>query len=298
MIDGSPDTPFSAMPDRPKLRLPLGEKVIVWTIVNVENWALDRAMPRKVLPPPMGDAAEIDRANWSWHEYGLRVGFWRMLDLFKRFDVPVTLAINGSACEQYPRIVEAAIDADWEFMGHGYEQRPMQQLEDEAAAIGKTIDIIRAATGRAPRGWESPGLTGTVDTLELLAAAGIEYVSDLVFDEQPCQVMTRNGPLISLPYTVELNDVVLHAVQSQPSPEIWRRGLRQFRQLGKEGADSVRVMSISLHPYLTGVPHRFEFLERLYKTLAASNDAVFMSGGSIVDWYRTAGEGSNIFPNR
>jgi peptidoglycan/xylan/chitin deacetylase (PgdA/CDA1 family) len=280
-----PNIPFSAMPDRRPLRLPGGQRVIVWTIVNVEYWSLERPMPRQVLPPPMGGSVKLDRANWSWHEYGLRVGFWRMLDLFAHLGVPVTLAINGSACIEYPRVARAAVDAGWEFMGHGLDQVSMQAVENETESIRQAIAILRETSGQRVRGWESPGLTGTADTLDLLAAAGIEYVSDLVLDEQPCDLTTKNGRMTALPYTVELNDVVLHAVEKHASDELLQRGVRQLNRLIKEGEGGVRVMSVSLHPYLIGAPHRFDFLETLYEGIAKNSAVQMMTGAQIVDWF-------------
>jgi len=281
-----PAVQFSAMPDRAPLRLASGERVILWTIVNVEHWSLTRPMPRQVLPPPMGGVPAVDRANWSWHEYGLRVGFWRMLDLFGRLGIPVTLALNGSACTQYARVTRAAVDAGWELMGHGFDQMPMQQVKDEADSIRRTLMALEDASGQRVRGWESPGLTGTERTLDLLAAAGVEYVSDLVLDEQPCLLSTQAGTMTALPYTVELNDVVLHAVEKQPSDELNRRAFAQLRQLSAEAVNGVRVMSISLHPYLSGVPHRFGYLQSLYEALAADPAVKPMTGSEILDWYR------------
>jgi peptidoglycan/xylan/chitin deacetylase (PgdA/CDA1 family) len=89
-----------------------------------------------------------------------------------------TLALNGSVCHQYPRVCQAAHAAGWEFMGHGFVQMPMHSLEDQRGAIRRTVEAITAFTGRKPRGWESPGLTETLDTADLLAAEGIEYVAD------------------------------------------------------------------------------------------------------------------------
>ena len=88
--------PYSAIIDRPPLVLPNGARMVVWIIVNVEEWDIERAMPRTVLTPPMGQPLQPDLPNWAWHEYGMRVGFWRLLDCLKRFDTAVTLAINGS----------------------------------------------------------------------------------------------------------------------------------------------------------------------------------------------------------
>ena len=197
-----------------------------------------------------------------------------------------TFAVNGSACTTYPEVCQAALAAAWEFMGHGFVQKPMHRVEDQAAAIAATVDAIRTLTGAPPRGWESPGLTETDTTLDLLAAAGIEYVADWVLDDQPLTLRTRSGPIVSVPYTVEINDVVISAVQHCPSDEIFRRGRDQFDRLYQEGAGSARVTAISIHPYLTGVPHRIKYLEMLYDHILGHEGVLLWTGGEILDWYR------------
>jgi allantoinase len=272
---------------RPKLELPGGARVAVWTIVNVENWSPTGAMPRTVVPPPMGQTLLPDIPNWAWHEYGMRVGFWRFLDALSSRGLRATLAVNGSACRVYEKACQAALKAGWEFMGHGFVQRPMHLVEDQRAAIADTIAAIRDFTGKAPRGWESPGLTETDETLDLLAEAGIEYVADWVLDDQPVRLKTRAGSVVSVPYTVEINDVVMSALQHAPSDEIFRRGRDQFDRLYSEGAAIPRIMAISIHPYLTGVPHRIGYLEKLYDHILAHKDVVMWTGEEILDWYLT-----------
>jgi len=173
-------------------------------------------------------------------------------------------------------------------MGHGFVQRPMHNVDDQLASIRDTIGMISDFTGRAPRGWESPGLTETLDTLDHLAAAGIEYVCNWPFDDLPVEMQTKSGPIVSLPYPVEVNDVVMSAVQQQPSDEILRRGRDTFDRLYKEGASIPRIMAISIHPYLTGVPHRIRYLEALLDHVVAQPDVVLMTGEEILDWYRAA----------
>ncbi|WP_407156171.1 polysaccharide deacetylase family protein [Bradyrhizobium sp. STM 3557] len=276
---------------RPLLRLPKHARVAVWTIVNVENWSPTAAMPRTVLPPPMGLPLLPDIPNWAWHEYGIRVGFWRFLETLSSRKLKATFAINGSVCSLYPEVCEAAREAEWDFMGHGFVQKPMHKVEDQRAAITDTIKAITAFTGKPPRGWESPGLTETDETLDLLAEAGIEYVADWVIDDQPVPLKTRAGTIVSVPYTVEINDVVISAVQQQPSDEIYRRGRDQFDRLYLEGAKAPRVMAISIHPYLTGVPHRIKYLEMLYDYILGHDDVVMWTGAEILDWYRSQVEG-------
>jgi peptidoglycan/xylan/chitin deacetylase (PgdA/CDA1 family) len=277
---------YQPIHQRPPLRLPGGARVAVWTIVNIENWRLSGAMPRTVLPPPMGQPMLPDLPNWAWHEYGMRVGFWRFVDALSSRGLRATLALNGSCCELYPQACQAALDAGWDFMGHGFEQQPMHRTDDQKAAIAATVSAIKAFTGKPPRGWESPGLTETDETLDLLAEAGIEYVADWVLDDQPVSLRTRAGNIVSVPYTVEINDVVMTAVQGMPSDEILRRGRDQFDRLYMEGAEIPRVMAISIHPYLTGVPHRIKYLEALYDYILGHAGVVMWTGAEILDWYK------------
>ncbi len=277
--------PYQPIHLRPILRLPQDARVAVWTIVNVENWSPAAPMPRAVLPPPMGERLLPDVPNWAWHEYGMRTGFWRFLETLSARGLKATLAVNGSALSLYPEAMAAARDAEWEFIGHGLIQGPMHKVEDQAAAIAQTLAAISNFTGRRPRGWESPGLTETAETADLLAEAGVEYVADWVLDDQPVPVLTRTGRLTSIPYTVEINDVVITAVQMQPSEEILRRGRDQFDRLYDEGCKSARVMAISIHPYLTGVPHRIRYLEALYDHILGHAGVVMWTGAEILDWY-------------
>lgn len=277
--------PFSAIIDRLPLRLPAGTRLVVWVIVNVENWDIRRPMPRAVLPPPMGNPLLPDLPNWAWHEYGMRVGFWRFLKCLADRRIVPTLAINGSVIEHYPRIAEAAREAKWEFMGHGYLQGPMHNLEDQRSSIRRTIDTIARFVGAPPRGWESPGLTETLDTVDILAEEGIAYVADWVLDDQPCRIETAAGPVVSVPYTVELNDVAMMAVSQHASDEWLKRGLRHLDRLHAESAEITRIMSISIHPYLTGVPHRIGYLEELLDSIREREGVAFWTGEQILDWY-------------
>ncbi|HEU5175957.1 MAG TPA: polysaccharide deacetylase family protein, partial [Burkholderiales bacterium] len=270
--------PYSAIVDRPPLKLPGGARLAVWTIVNVEEWSIERNMPRTVLPPPYGQPLMPDLPNWAWHEYGMRVGFWRFLEVLNRFGLKATLAINGSVCKSYPRVAEAGLKAGWEFMGHGYIQRPMHHVEDQRKAIQDTVKAIQAFTGKKPRGWESPGLTETFDTIDWLAEAGIEYVADWVLDDQPCLIQTAHGPVVSVPYTVEMNDIAMMVLQNHPSREWLQRGIEQFDRLYGEGEHSARVMAISVHPYITGVPHRIGYLEKLLEHIRGHEGALLWTG--------------------
>ncbi|MGY2051994.1 polysaccharide deacetylase family protein [Methylobacterium sp. JK268] len=286
---------YRAAVDRPRLSLPGGKRVAIWPVVNVEHWLIDNPMPRQVLVAPTGAVLLPDIPNWAWHEYGMRVGFWRFLDAFGRRGIRPTLSINGSVCAAYPRVAGAARDAGWEFMGHGFHQVPTHRVEDEAAMIARTVETIRRFTGDSPVGWLGPGLTETLDTPDHLAAAGIRYVGDWPMDDRPCRLATRHGPLVTLPYSVELNDIPVLAIQHQPAEEFLARALAQVERLAAEAASDgplggAKVMGFAIHPYLTGVPHRIGVVERLLDALAERSDVLFWQGRDILDWYLGTGD--------
>ncbi|HEY9211831.1 MAG TPA: polysaccharide deacetylase family protein [Ancylobacter sp.] len=279
--------PYQAFVDRPRLHLPNEARVAVWVIVNVEEWSIERTMPRSVLPAPMGQPLMPDLPNWAWHEYGMRVGFWRMLAALEKRGIRATFAVNGNVCTSYERVARGARDAGWEFMGHGFNQRPMHHLEDQRKAIFDTVEAIRSFTGKPPPGWESPGLTENDDTLDLLREAGIGYVANWVIDDLPLELATKHGSILSVPYTVETNDIVVHAVQHLPSDAFQKRCIDQFDRLWLEGEQNAKVMAISTHPYLTGVPHRIRYFEELLDYVLAREQTAIMTGEEIAAWYRT-----------
>ena len=278
--------PFSAITDRPALKLPDNGRMLVWIIVNVEHWSIERAMPRTVLSPPMGQPLLPDLPNWAWHEYGMRVGFWRIYEALNRRGIVPTMATNGIVCESYPSVVEAALKKDWEIMGHGFMQGPMHKLENQQEAIQATVDAIKRFSGKAPVGWESPGLTENDQTLDCLSQSGIEYVADWVLDDQPVWLKAQPKPVLSVPYTVELNDIPMMLLQQNRSEEMLLRGIDQFEQLWKESEQIPRVMAISVHPYVTGVAHRIGYFEKLLDHVQSRAGVVIRTGEQISSWYR------------
>jgi len=239
-----------------------------------------------VLPPPMGGTLLPDLPNWAWQEYGMRVGFWRLLEALSSRDIRATLSINGSVCDVYPRLATAAHEAGWEFMAHSQVQRPMHLVEDQRAAIRESVESIMRITGTHPRGWLGPGLTETFDTPDHLAAEGFEYIADWVLDDQPQEIRTTHGPLVTLPYSVELNDIPMMMVQHHSARELFDRSMAQFDRLYAEGQQSARIMGIAVHPYITGVPHRIGYFEQLLDAIRQQPGVLFWTGDQILDWYR------------
>ena len=280
---------YSPITQRKPLKLPGKARMVVWTVVNVEAWDATQPMPRTVLTPPAGGSPIPDIPNWCWHEYGNRVGFWRLLKVFDDFKVPGVMNINGVALAEYPEIVKAAVERKWEFVGHGLTQRNLQKVENEREDIRKTAENIAKHSGQRPRGWLGPGLTETWETPDFLSQEGYEYVADWVLDDQPVWLKTRGKPIVSLPYTQECNDVAMMLIQHHKASEYSDRALDQFEQIYADAASSARVMALVVHPYIMGAPHRLKYFRRVLEVISAKSDVKFWTGAQIADWYRAAG---------
>ena len=277
---------YSAIVDRPPLRLPGGARIVLWSIVNLEVWDIGRPMARQVLPAPTGQVLLPDVANWSWHEYGMRVGVWRFFKLYERLGIRPTLSINARVVEDYARVAEQAKAAGWEFMGHSWEQGPIHKEPDQRAMIHRSMDRLEAFTGKRPVGWLGPGLTQTLETPDLLAEAGVQYIGDWVYDDEPTTLATAHGPLVTLPYTVELNDIPMMLVQHHESDYLLKRAIDQFDRLYEEGAERAKIMSIAIHPYISGQPHRIKYLEQFYDYVAGHTGVLHWNGEQLLEWYR------------
>ena len=283
----NPRAEYSPIFHRKQLRGPDNARIIVWPVINVEEWDLNAPMARTVLPNPQGVSLIPDIPNFGWFDYGLRVGFWRLKRVLDSHGVRATVSLNASVCLSYPQLVQECLESGWEMLGHGFIQRVINNEPDEREVIRRTISTIREFTGTAPRGWMGPGLAETFDTPDILAEESIEYLADWCNDDQPYAMKVKSGRLIAVPYTVELNDIPIYLIQHHRSPEIFSRARDQFDTLYREGAESVRVMAISTHPYITGVPHRIKYYDRIFEYIRQFEGVVFMTGSEILDWYNS-----------
>ncbi len=284
----NPRIPYEMASERPTLTPPDGKPLMVHLVVNVENWLFDNAMPRKILTAPHGLEQVPDIPNYSWAEYGMRSGMPRLLTCFAERGLPASVSLNAGVIDAYPALAAAMHDAGWEFIGHGVHQKSIQGEADEAALIEQALSMIEDFTGARPPGWLGPGLKETMDTPDILKSLGIEYVFDWVLDDLPCWMTTRHGPLLSMPYTLELNDSVIYAVEKHSSPEMHNRLVDTLGLFDRELKTQPRVLTLALHPHLIAVPHRFVYLERMLDLLQDRSDTKFMTGRTIADWYKAA----------
>ena len=172
-------------------------------------------------------------------------------------------------------------------MGHAYEQGPVHKEADQAGMIKRTMDIMTKFTGKKPVGWLGPGLTQTLDTPDLLAAAGVEYIGDWVYDDEPTVIRTTKGPLVTLPYTVELNDIPMMLIQHHESDYLLKRTIDQFDRLYAESAKRAKICTLAIHPYISGQPHRIKYLEQIYDYVNKHEGVLHWNGEQILDWYRS-----------
>ena len=277
--------PYSAIDERKPLKLPGGARMIIWPVLALEVWDITRPMARMVIPPPQGIPMIPDAPNWSWHEYGMRVGFWRVKRMLDELGVRPTVTLNARTCLEYPRVAKACLDNGWELNAHAYEQIPMHKLEDEKASIRKTMKVITSFSGRAPRGWFGPGLTQTYDTIDYLAEAGIEYIGDWVLDDQPVWVTTASKPIVALPYNYEIHDIVLMAIQNHCSEVFLQRALDYFETIYAESHETTKVMAVAMHPYLSGAAHRIKYVRETFEHILSQPDVVCWDGEQILDWF-------------
>jgi allantoinase len=273
--------------DRPALAWPDGARVAFWVAPNIEfyEWDPPAAATRKPWP-----RVQPDVLAYSHRDYGNRVGVWRMIDVMDRYGVRGSISLNVAVCDHHPEIIAACLDRDWEFFSHGiYNTRYTYGMSEaqERAMIADAIETVRKHTGKPLAGWLSPALSNTERTLDLLAEHGIRYTCDLFHDDQPFPVKVARGRLISVPYSLEMNDFVVYQMYLASPREYGAMIKAQFDQLYREGAQSGRVMCVPLHPYLVAQPHRLEpFADAL--AYITSHDKVWVTtGAEIADWYYT-----------
>jgi allantoinase len=278
---------YSAIAKRPRWELPNGARIAVWIVPNIEHFHYDK--PAMSLTP-MTAGLRPDVLNYAWRDYGVRVGIWRMMEIFERQGFVATAALNSEVCLHYPAIIEEGNRLGWEWMAHGENNSSLftgMQEDAERPIIRGVLDTIAKSTGKKPRGWLGPALTETDNTLDLLAEAGIEYVADWCNDEQPYAMTTRNGPLVAIPYTLEIGDIPAFLQHGSSGEAFYRMIVDQFDTMYEEGKRQPRVFALALHPFLVGHPFRAHHLERALAHIRQHDGVWITTGSAIADWYKS-----------
>lgn len=281
----NPRVPYRFSNEGPPLKAPAEGAIIVHLVVNVEHWQFDAPMPRTIITPPHGKETVPDVPNFSWVDYGMRAGLPRIIEAIHTRGLPASTSFNAGVISAYPRAAEAMHEAGWEFIGHGMHQKTLNQASAEEEVIASSLEMIEKFTGTRPKGWLSPGLRESHSTPEILVGQGVKYVFDWVIDDIPHWMHTQKGPLLSLPYNLEVNDSIIYAVEKHSSEEMFLRLKNTLELFQRESVKYPRVLSLGLHPHLIGVPHRFNSFERMLELLLKTPGVCFMKGQQIFDWY-------------
>ncbi|MEM7570687.1 MAG: polysaccharide deacetylase family protein [Pseudomonadota bacterium] len=271
--------------DRPKITWPGGAKVAFWVAPNLEYYELDPpANPsRKSWPKPHPDVV-----GYGHRDYANRVGHWRMMDVMDKYNVRGSVSLSVALCQHIPEVVQSGVERNWEFFSHGiYNTRYSYGMDEaqERAIIEDSIKTVQDATGQRIKGWLAPALTHTERTMDLLAEYEFDYTCDLFQDDQPQPVKVKSGRLISMPYSLEINDHYGFFVYNM-SPRAYADALmRQFDRLYAEGETSGTVMCIPLHSYLIGQPHRIGPFDEALKYITGHDDVWVTTAAEIADHY-------------
>ena len=295
----NPRVPHELSSNRKKLSPPDGKSLIVHTVMNIEYWPFDKNMPRGILPPPHGKSPDPpDLPNYSWVEYGMRVGLPRLFKLFAENNIPVSAFINAQVADIYPKAFEEVCKLNWELVGHGWFQESLRVAKDEEHVIKKSLDLLRKLSGQPVRSWFGPAGGETEKTPELLKENGIEFLHDWLIDELPCWMRTKLGPIVAMPYTFELNDVPIWTVQNNSCDEMKKRVDATLNIFDEEKLYNTKIITLALHPHIVGVPQNFYYLKKIIKDLKKRDDVIFMTSSQIGDWFvkEDGTNGENLKP--
>jgi allantoinase len=275
--------------ERKPFTWPGNKTLAVWIAPNVEVWHYDLPSGQAVTPNTANRVPDV--VNFSWREYGIRVGLWRLADVLDANGMKATVALNSQFCETFPKAMDEMKKRGWEFMGHGTtNSESLQNLspDKEKEVIAHVLSTIEKASGKKPRGWLGTGLTETANTLDILAENGVIYTGDWQTDDQPVAMKAKSGKIYSLPYCMEVNDIGQYGRKGYTGDQYYRALMDQFDQLLLDSRRQPRVLGIPLHPMISGQPLRIKYLARALADMKKHDRVWFATGSEIIDAYQRA----------
>ena len=279
---------YRPITEAPSLKLPDDARAAVWLGVNVEFYQWD--VPAMSLVQFTSEFRP-DPINVAWRDYGARVGMFRLIDGLGDVGAPVTGMLNAAVCDEYPAAVEAATAAGWSWVAHGWDNSTLQTFMDrdaESAYIERVTNRIVDGTGVRPRGWLGPVLAQSPHSLELLAEHGYCYNLDWGCDDVPFDFDVGSDRLVSVPYSIEVNDIPAFVYQQQSPTDFADLIRRHVDQIVREGTATPRVLGVGVHPFLVGQPARFGAFCEVLGELVDRADVFVTTADDIADRYRRA----------
>lgn len=287
---------YVPLPERRPLRWPDNQRVALIITLNLETWDLVKDTDKPyyaggpaILPDTLPGNTP-DFPNFMWREYGQRVGVWRLFDLFDSLQVKPSVTINAVTALRRRQMVDAALQRGCEIVAHNYEQGELltdfaKDVERERAVIQRTLEVYERICGRKAQGWLSSSLRGTLNTAGLLAEQGLRFYCDLMNDDQPYLVQTDHGPIVSVPYSNEINDFTLLTRRNHTTSEFRDILIEELSVLHEEGAKTGRIMNVGLHPHVSGRAYRIRALREFVEFARTLPGVWFATRQEIAEWY-------------
>ena len=267
---------------RPQWRWPNGAGLAVYLGFNLEHFAFGAGLGACIGPP----SPSPDVLNYSWREYGNRVGAWRCLELFAQLGLPAAAILNTALYDHCPELVAACVQRGDELVAHGHTNAERQGTWAEPAErelLAACRERIARESGAAPSGWLSPWISESGATPDLLAETGYRYTLNWCHDDQPVAMRTRGGQrLWAVPYPQELNDIPMIMGRQMDAAAFFDLVIDNLDEMLAQSAREPLVMGLALHPYIVGQPYRLRHLRRALQRLAQARDA-----GDV--WFTTPG---------
>lgn len=283
---------FSALPDRPVYDWPGGKRLAVCLCNNIEWFSFMTGLGSDHTQP---GAAQTTR-NYAWRDYGNRVGLWYLFDLLDELGLPASHNLNAAVLDNCPQIIDRIRSRGDEVIGHGLTNSERQDIMDEAterAMIKVTTDAISRHFGAPPRGWLGPYIVQSDVTLDLLKEAGYHYMLDWPADDQPFWMKTRAGPILSVPYSIEVNDSPAQVFRHHTGREFEEMIIDHFDEMLVQSRKYPLVFNIVLHPFVIGQPFRLHALRRALTRLLEHRDELWLTTpGGIADHIASLPEGT------
>lgn len=287
---------YSALPDRQPLRWPNGARVALILTFNLETWDLTKNTTKPyyaggpaILPDTLpGDTPDFP--NFTWREYGQRVGIWRLFELLDALGVKASCTTNAVTFERRKPMTDAALERGWELLAHNWEQGELltdfaKDPAREREVVLRTLDQFEKYTGRKAKGWLSSSLRGTMQTADILAEYGCSFYCDIMNDDQPFLLRTPHGPIVSTPYSNEINDFTFITRRNFTTDQFRDALIEELDVLYEEGAVTGRMMNVGLHPHVSGRAHRIRALREFIEHAKSLPGVWWATREEIAEWY-------------
>ena len=299
--------PYSAITHRGPLKWPDQAKVALIVSLNLEHWDMVKETDKPyyaggpaILPNTLPGNVP-DFPNYTWREYGQRVGIWRLFDVFDEAGVPAGCTINAKTALERRAIVDAANERGWEIVAHNYEQGELlsdyaQDADKEREVILRTLNVYKDVVGRPAKGWLSSSLRGTVNTCGVLAEQGLIFYCDIMNDDQPYLIETDHGNIVSTPYSNEINDFTMLTRMGFSTDQFLSAIKEELSVLlsDAEASGSGRMMNLGLHPHVSGRAYRVRAVREFLEYAKSLDGVWFATREEIAEWYLQNSDGHII----